>query len=189
MAAGSISKRRSHSLGTLRPSIFAGANFQSCAALKARSAKYWLGPGAASDASVTLPDSSTRTFTLRRTLPRMVSLAFCVPSGKICWTTRPRTTPVLDGVAGGVADRAGAGGGAGLLATDSFSMGFGASLTAGGRTVFATGAAGCGVGFAAGFGWTAAGTAGCSAATGAAGRGLGVGPEKLGTTKDAHSAG
>jgi hypothetical protein len=59
MAEGSISKRRSQSLGTLRPSIFAGENFQRCAAASVRSAKYGLGPGESNDASVTLPDSFT----------------------------------------------------------------------------------------------------------------------------------
>ena len=87
-------------LGTLRPSTLVGVNFQSFAAARVRSAKYWLGPGASRVAWVTLPDSSTFTFTLSLTLPRMVFRAFCGASGKICCRTLPRTTPLADVVAG-----------------------------------------------------------------------------------------
>lgn len=65
----SNSKRRSHWLATLLPFALAGANVQFFAARRAASAKYLLGPGASNDASATLPEGSTVTLTLTRTLP------------------------------------------------------------------------------------------------------------------------
>src|SRR3984957_6702980 len=93
MLAESISKWMSHSLGTARPSCLAGANFQSWAACKARSAKNWLGPRESMVAWVTARDSSTWTFIETRTVPRMVSRADCAALGKTCCKTFPWVTP------------------------------------------------------------------------------------------------
>ena len=79
--AGANSKRRSHWLATFSPFALAGANVQFFAARIAASAKYLLGPGASNAASVTLPEGSTFTFTLTRTLPRIVFRAPCETSG------------------------------------------------------------------------------------------------------------
>src|SRR5580765_6710143 len=57
------SNRRTHSLETGRPLLFAGPNSHLRAACKASRAKYLLGPGESSVASVTAPEGSTRTLT------------------------------------------------------------------------------------------------------------------------------
>ncbi len=90
MPAGANSKRSSHSLGTFSPLELGGAKVQFLAAWIAASAKYLLGPGASNAALVTLPEASTLTFTLTRTLPRIVSRAFCETSGIALCATWPR---------------------------------------------------------------------------------------------------
>lgn len=90
MPAGANSKRSIHSLGTFSPLELGGANVQFLAAWIAASAKYLLGPGASNTALVTLPEASTFTFTLTRTLPRIVSRAFCETSGIDLCATWPR---------------------------------------------------------------------------------------------------
>src|ERR1700730_2594043 len=62
-----------HSLGTLAPSTLPGWNVHFRAAFKAWPAKYLLGPGVSSSASVTRPVGSTCTFTLTLSVPRMLS--------------------------------------------------------------------------------------------------------------------
>src|SRR5713226_3849987 len=100
-------KRRTHSLATYWPFTFAGANSHRRAALKACSAKYLLGPGESKSAATIFPVGSTRTLTLTRTVPRMVSLAFWDTSGRTWSRTSPGTRPGV-----GVSDFSDAGDGA-----------------------------------------------------------------------------
>ena len=93
---GEISKRISHSLGTLRPSISGGENSQRRTALNPRSAKYLLGPGESSSAFETFPAASTCARTPTRTRPRIVARAFSETSGKTWSSTSPRSGETLD---------------------------------------------------------------------------------------------
>jgi hypothetical protein len=68
-----------------------GANCHWRAAFRERSAKNWLGAGAASLAEETVPSGLSCTRTLMRTLPRMVERAFSETTG--------RTLRWMDGVA------------------------------------------------------------------------------------------
>src|SRR6266852_521580 len=63
------SNRNIQSLRTVRSPTLGGANFQACAASKARRAKYLLGPGESNSASVTVPEESRLTLTLTLTVP------------------------------------------------------------------------------------------------------------------------
>ena len=101
MPAGANSKRRSHSLGTFSPLELGGAKVQFLAAWIAASAKYLLGPGASNAASVTFPEASTLTFTLTRTLPRIVSRAFWETSGIDLCATWPRAGVEAGALMGG----------------------------------------------------------------------------------------
>lgn len=58
------------------------ANCHWWAAFRARSAKNWLGAGAASSAEETVPSGLSCTRTLMRTLPRMVERAFSETTGR-----------------------------------------------------------------------------------------------------------
>ena len=75
------------------------ANCHCRAAFRARSAKNWLGAGAASSAEETVPSGLSCTRTLMRTLPRMVERAFSETTG--------RTLRWMDGVAIDEAEAAG----------------------------------------------------------------------------------
>src|SRR5580704_4570521 len=78
------------SLGAGWPFAIAGENVQPCAAFSARFAKYLLGPGASSEASLTFPAASAESFTLTFTVPLIVSLALCETLGRTWWRTSAR---------------------------------------------------------------------------------------------------
>src|ERR1700739_888138 len=80
---GVNSKRTSQLEATAWPSTLAGAKSQRCAACSAWSAKYLLGAGGESSAEATLPVGSTWSFTVTRTVPRMVARAREETSGMI----------------------------------------------------------------------------------------------------------
>src|SRR6266403_2778235 len=86
---GVNSKRTSQSEATAWPSTLAGAKSQRCAACRAWSAKYLLGPGEKSSAEETLPTGSTCSLTVTRTVPRMVARAPGETLGIICSSTSP----------------------------------------------------------------------------------------------------
>ena len=143
MPAGANSKRSSHSLGTFPPLELGGAKVQFFEAWIAASAKYLLGPGASNAAFVTFPEASTFTLTLTRTLPRIVSRAFCETSGIALCATWPRAG--AEGgelMAGRGLGEAGAGA-AGFLAANGSGSG---GLTRGALTCAAGLGAGSGLG-------------------------------------------
>ena len=154
MPAGANSKRSSHSLGTLSPLELGGAKVQFLAAWIAASAKYLLGPGASNAALVTFPEASTFTFTLTRTLPRIVSRAFCETSGIALCATWPRAgVETGDVMAGrGLGDDAVAGAamaGRGLGGVTTGAAGF-LAANGSGSGAFARGALTCTAGLGAG---------------------------------------
>ena len=87
-------KCRFHSLATLFPPISGGVKAHFLAACRAISAKYLLGPGESNSASDTVPAGSTCTLMPTRTLPRIVSRAFCDTSGRIWSRTSPFAEPL-----------------------------------------------------------------------------------------------
>lgn len=84
--------RRFHLLPTARPRTCGGVNVHSLDASKACLAKYLLGPGETSLASVTLPDGSTSTRTSTLIFPSMVSRELDEMRGKTLFNTAPFTT-------------------------------------------------------------------------------------------------
>src|SRR2546430_17041779 len=79
-------KRRIHVRERFGSGPSGGLNSHWCAALRARPAKYLLGPGETSLADLTLPDESTSTRTLTWIFPLMVFLALFGTSGITCRT-------------------------------------------------------------------------------------------------------
>src|SRR5947207_15600147 len=84
---------RSHALPVGWPSTCGGLNFQRRADWSAWFAKYLLGPGEVSLASVTFPVASTLTRTATRILPWIVLRAPCETFGSTCSATAPGTLP------------------------------------------------------------------------------------------------